>query len=349
VIEVRRISSRLGVIIVLTVIASCSMTRPVEIWTDTALEIRKLEDREQFDEAAERYAVLLQDAPSDSLRRWVEFRQAEILREKQDFQAALTAYERIWTTDKVDEWGSRSMFQSAMLNEDLGDRHESTRLLLKTVFKYPDEISADNALHEIYRRFEPTPRALDAILGDMAPYLSHTMLAGNVLFLKAQNQDKNLQDIGAAAKTYRRIYMEFPEDAIADDALWEMTNLYRRVQDWPSVIQNLKVFANNTESSWFIGSYDSEFVDNAIFELGEINMLFVEDYDEAVYWFERFADSYDDSLRAPKALYFAAEARRLQHADHLHFAALKDLIRRYPESKWAAKASDRLGSAGVQP
>jgi outer membrane protein assembly factor BamD (BamD/ComL family) len=183
----------------------------------------------------------------------------------------------------------------------------------------------------------------------MAPYLSHTMLAGNVLFLKAQNQDKNLQDIGAAAKTYRRIYMEFPEDAIADDALWEMTNLYRRVQDWPSVIQNLKVFANNTESSWFIGSYDSEFVDNAIFELGEINMLFVEDYDEAVYWFERFADSYDDSLRAPKALYFAAEARRLQHADHLHFAALKDLIRRYPESKWAAKASDRLGSAGVQP
>lgn len=347
--KVLRISSRLGAILALTVIASCSMTRPIEIWTDNALEIRKLEDREQFDEAAERYAVLLQDPPSDDLRRWIEFRQAEILREKQDFQAALTAYELIWTTPKIDEWGSRAMYQSAMLNKDLGENDESMRLLLKTVFKYPDEISADNALHEIYRRFEPTPKALDGLLGDMAPYLAHTMLAGNVLFLKAQNQDKNLHDIGAAAKTYRRIYMDFPDDAIADDALWEMTNLYRRVEDWPSVIRNLKVFANNTESSWFIGSYDSEYVDNAIFELGEINMLFVGDFDEAVYWFERFADSYDDSLRAPKALYFAAEARRLQHADHLHFAALKDLIRRYPESKWATKASDRLGKAGVQP
>ncbi len=347
--EVLRISARLGVIIALTVVASCSMTRPVEIWTDNALEIRKLEDREQFDEAAERYAVLLQDPPSEDLRRWVEFRQAEILREKQDFSAALTAYERIWTATKIDEWGSRAMFQSAMLNQSLGEHDESMRLLLKTVFKYPNEISAENALLEIYQRFEPTPNALDGILGDMAPYLAHTMLAGNVLFLKAQNQDKNLHDIGAAAKTYRTIYMDFPDDAIADDALWEMTALYRRVEDWKSVIQNLRVFANNTESSWFIGSYDSEFVDNAIFELGEINMLFVGDYDEAVYWFERFADTYDDSLRAPKALYFAAEARRLQHADQLHFAALKDLIQRYPESKWAAKASDRLGKAGMQP
>ena len=335
--------------VALAVMTSCSMTRPVEIWTDNALEVRKLEDHERYDEASEQYDALLKTAPSSGLRRWIEFRQAEILREKHAYDQALAGYELIWTESDVDEWGSRAMYQSALLHRDLGDADKSFHLLLQTIFKYPDEMSAENALHEIYRRFESTPKTLNALLGDMAPHLAHTLLAGNVLFLKAQNQDRNLGDIEASAQTYRSIYMDFPDDAIADDALWEMTNLYRRVEDWPSVIQNLKVFANNTESSWFIGSYNSEYVDNAIFELGEINMLFVDDFDEAVYWFERFATSYDDSLRAPKALYYAAEARRLQRAEHLHFAALRDLIRRYPESKWAQKASVRLGTAGEQP
>ncbi len=335
--------------VALALMTSCSMTRPIETWTDDALEVRKLEDREHFDDAAKRYDTLLKTAPNDGLRRWVEFRQAEILREKQQYEEALAGYELVWKTADIDEWGSRAMYQSALLHRELSEADTSFQLLLQTIFKYPNEMSAEIALNEVYRRFEPTPKALDALLGRMAPYLADTMLAGNILFLKAQNQDKNLDDIAAAAQTYRRVYVDFPDDAIADDALWEMTNLYRRVEDWPSVVQNLKVFANNTESSWFVGSYDSEYVNDAIFELGEINMLWLDDFDEAVYWFERFATSYDDTLKAPKALFYAAEARRLQRAEDLHFAALKDLIRRYPKSKWAQKAADRLGEAGARP
>ncbi|MEZ4461329.1 MAG: tetratricopeptide repeat protein [bacterium] len=329
-------------------LTSCSLTRPVELWTNDALEVRAVEDRGALDEAQSRYAELLKSPPNDDKRRWVEFRQAEILRAQARTDEAEERYKRLWSEPFIDEWGAKAMLHDARMQEQLGRPHDALSLRLQTILRYPNEVSAENALRDIYDQFEPTPRTLNDLLENLAPQLSDSYLAGNVLYLQAQNLDQNLGDIDAAAAIYRRIYVEFPEDALADDALWEMTNIYRRVQAWPAAVQNLKVIANNTESSWFIGSYDSQWVDDAIFDLGVIHLLFLSDYDNAVAWFERFATTYDDSLRAPEALYYAAEARRLQHQDDRHFAILRRIVKSYPESKWARRASDRLGTWGRQ-
>lgn len=332
----------------LLLVSACSMTRPAELWTNKALEIRQLEDQGRLDEASQAYARLLEDPPNADKRRWVEYRQAEILREKGDLEGALVAYQAIWQAPRIDEWGAKAKLSSAEVLEQQGDSHAALSARLQTILKYPNEIGAEYALQQIYDRFVSTPKALDGLLEDLAPHLEETYLAGNVLYLKAQNLDQNLGDIDAAAMTYRRIYTDFPEDALSDDALWEMTNIYRRVQAWPQAIQNLIVLATNVETSWFVGSYASQWVPSATFDLGVIHLLYLSQYDTAVYWFERFADTYEDSLRAPEALFYAAEARRLQHQEDRHFAILKRIAHDYPDSKWARRANDRLGKT-VEP
>lgn len=333
--------SALGVWISL-LLTGCSMTRPVELWTDEALAVRQLEDQGELQQADERYADLLANPPEGANLRWLKFRRAEILRQTNQPQKALQAYEALWTDDLRDEWGAKAMYQAALLHDQLGQPTQAFGLLLKTIFRYPNEVSAENAMHDVARRLEDTPVSLNNLLADMTPYLDHTLLAGNIRFLRAQILDQRLGRIDEAAMLYREIYVDFKDDGMADDALWEMTNIYRRVQAWKPAVQNLQILANSMETSWFVGSYNSPWVSSAIFDLGTIHLLFLDDYDTAITWFELFTDEFDDSLRAPEAHFQIAEAHRLKGQDAAYRKQLRHILDTYPDSKWARRAQTRL-------
>lgn len=331
----------IGVIFPLLLV-SCSMTRPVELWTDEALAVQQLEDHGNLEEADDQYQRLLQSPPDGANQRWLKFRRAEILRKTGKIDDALSAYKVLWQDEQRDEWGSRAMYQTATLYAQLGQHDDAFAFLLQTVFRYPNEVSAENALHDIAKRLEDTPNTLVALLADMTPYLDHSLLAGNIRFLHAQILDQRLGRIDDAAMLYREIYVDFKDDGMADDALWEMTQIYRRVQAWKPAVQNLEVLANSMESSWFVGSYNSPWVSSAIFDLGLIHLLHLGDYPAAIDWFETFVQEFDDSLRAPEALFYIAEARRLDGDDQAYRKQLRHLVATYPDSKWARKANARL-------
>lgn len=336
----------LGAAVGVMAMTGCSMTRPVELWTDDALRVRQLEDTGDYDAADREYRALQQAPPEGADTRWIAFRRAEILRKKGERNAALEAYQIIWSADRVDTWGARASLNHARLMLE-GSREQGIEGLTRTILGYPNEAGADDALADLVRLHEGDPTALDALLAELTPKLDGTYLAGNVRFARAQNLDQGLQDIDAAALLYREIWVDHREDAISDDALWEMTQLFRRVQAWPQAVINLRVFADNTESSWFVGSYDSQWVNDAVFDLGWIHLVYLDDYDAALTWFDRFAADYEDSLRTPEALFWASEALRLKGDSAGRVEYLRRVQDDYPDSKWSRRA--RAVLEGVRP
>ena len=323
--------------------ASCAMNRPSELWTDEVLKAQKLADENPAAGASE-YERLRESAPNQRAYRWVTHEWAELEEELGNQSRAIELYKENSNSEVIDQYGADGLYAQSRLATDTD---AAFRTWFNIILKYPNELAAERALDDVYDSMATSaPNATQSTLEKLAQALGHTYLVDNVLFLKAKHCDTVLNDADCALDTFRRIYVEHNDEALADDALWEVANIYRRHGMWPQAIDALNVMADDTESSWFVGSYDSEWVDDAIFDLGMIHMLMLKDYDTAVSYFMRFADDYEFSLRADDALWTAAEARRLQGRDEQHFYQLRVLLKRYPESRYAETARARLGISG---
>ncbi len=321
------------------------MQRPSEHWTDAVLETQAIHDDGHFEEAASRYVKLRESAPRPQDRRWVTYELAILERDRGNDGRALELLEKLWREPVVDAHGARALYDASEIHARQGNHEISQEMRFAAIARYPNEMGAELALETLveYYRSRGLHETVSKVMRTLHKEISESYLADNVLYFLAQNEDRYLDDPDAAIVVYHEIFVNHPESGLADDALWEATLIYRRHQRWKPAIHNLTIMANDVETSWFVGNYNSPWLDNAIYDLGMINLLFVEDYDEAVRYFDRYTRDFEFSTLADDAAWHACEARRLQKADAAHLQCLKRFVQNYPESRYRQRAAGRLG------
>lgn len=325
---------------------ACSVNRPAEQWENDVLEAQTQLDRGTLKDLKP-LEDAIQRAPDEPRKRWAIRQLAERLLEEKDNEAAENYLMVLTEPPIIDPPGAWAMYQRALLQKSKGNDRESLSRLFATILKYPNEIPAEWALEDLKKRYfaSESYEGWDAILKRMYPWIQESMLAENLLFERGRNYDVNLRDPDRAMEVYAQIWADHPEEALADDAIWEIAQIQARVQNWNAAIHNFMILTESGESSWFVGTYNSQWLDDAILEVAHA-WVHLGEHEKASQWFLRFVDEYSDSLRAPYALWLGAECYRLMGADERHLSLMKRLTREYPDSKWARRASARLGLGG---
>ena len=304
-----------------------------------------LQDRGQLGEARQRLEALQASAKRPADRRVASLALAEILALEGDEERAAAALEAIWRVDVGDEAGARAMLRHGeLLAGPLGRPDEAQDLFTRLAARYPSFGEAEEALD----RLEAEALAggevgallerLETIYGEVRG----EELADDVLFAIARVQREALADEAAALGTLRRLVSDHPESGHADDALWEMAEIYRRHQQWDQAERLWSMLARDVESSWLVGIYHSQWADDARFALGRVALLHRDDLGRAIAHFERFQEDFPSSLLVDDAAWHTVEATRLTGDTPTYRVRLEAFAREHPDSRWARVARRRL-------
>lgn len=320
----------------------CATTKPRHEWTDQALAAENAQYDGRLDDAEAAYRELLAAPPSDDRRRWLQFNLGMIALLREEPEVAKQRFATVYAEEIRDLHGANALYEVAKLAHD--DQPAATELRLDVVRRYPDEVAADFALQDIVRIQIATEnfRELEALLLNLVEETAGTAVGDNVWFELAQLRDEKLHDPNGALDAYRQLFARFEKGPLADDALWEMAQIYSRHQMWEPALALLQKLAEEVEASWFVGSYESDWVDDAIYEAGWINLVFRADYSTAAKWFKRYIDKFPEGLLADDAAWNLVESARLTGDEDQYRDALRSFVENYPESRYVRRARARL-------
>jgi outer membrane protein assembly factor BamD (BamD/ComL family) len=341
------------VIILGTLQLGCSSNKPVHRWNDRVIEAGGVADDGDYAEARARYERLAKTAPGDEERRYVLVELGRLAEDQGEFDDALDYYERVWSQERDDEYGGEAMYRTALIQERHLNRAETSRQTRRrTIYSYPKSVSAEFAVRDLADHYLRRG-ALDQMGADFAKMYERVEgepIGDNIMFELGRALEHSGDRDDAALAAYREVVRSYNDDSLADDALWQMSKIYRRHQMWQPALQALELCAAKMEVSWFIGDYNSPWANDARFQLGVINLLFLDRYDTAVGHFEQYLDDFPTSLFADDAAWHIIEAKRLSGDRQDYRDAMRAFIDDFPESRHVRTAKARLGiPAGEAP
>jgi tetratricopeptide (TPR) repeat protein len=331
------------------VLYGCGRDRVVYKWNERVLAAGELQDEGKLDEAEARYRKLLESSPDADARRHVLNELGAIAEERGDWKRALALYKKVWTEEIDDEAGGHALYHAAtIVDEELGQTERGLAMKRKVAKRYPKSVSAEFAARDLVGHYEARGdfdamrAAVDALYEDVAD----TPVADNMLFAAGESLEVEAKDEDAALPYYRKVYDTYPEGGLADDALWQAAMIYHRRQQWTPAIRLLTRLADNVETSWFVGSYNSPWANDARFELGLIHLMYLDDYDAALAHFERYLEDFPTSLQLDDAGWHIVHLYRLMGDQERYREALGEFIKRYPESRYVRVARELLEGDG---
>lgn len=325
--------------IFLTLVA-CSNTAPIHVWNDRYVVAAKLHDQGKYDKADKHYAQMLKHAPNTETKRLVLYQRALLSKDRGLNDEAIKRFKAIYTTKPIDEHGARAMYWVTRLTPQTDQKLD---LLKALVLRYPEHISAEHALLDIQRIMVKQKQAKSylAWLDSIIPKVKSTDLGDMSLLIKARFLNKELNDQPRAIKAYRALYDFKKDGSLADDALWEIAQIYKKQRNWKQTILWQSRLVKGRETSWFVGTYDSEFADDARYDMGLIHKNELKQYNKAIGQFKTFIDEFPTSLLRDDAAWQIVECKRLQNASD-YTQSLQQFIKSYPESRYVHIAKTRL-------
>ena len=329
----------------LCLFVGCATTRPRHEWTDRALDAETAHQRGELDAAETEYRALLQDPPTSDRERWLRVNLGLLLLEKGLREQALDEFRRVYDTQTRDQHGANALYEVAKLADDAN----AVTARVAVIRTFPEEVAAEFALQEIvglFRRDDRLPE-LEPLLAELANDVADSELGDNLWFELGRLRQEDLNKPNAALRAYRELYRRYYKGPLADDALWEMSNIYRAYQLWEPAITLMTRLADDVEASWFIGDYESDWVDDAIFDVGWVKLVHVGDYSGARQWLERYLKRYPEGWLNDDAVWHIAESYRLQGDEVQYRSTLQRLVRDHPESRYVDQARARLDGGGA--
>ena len=326
--------------------SACSSKRPVHRWNDRVIEVGALTDRGALAEAETKYLRLLDTAPGEEERRYVLVELARISEDQDEFREALERYARVRREDIDDEYGAEALYRSALIYEEHFDDGQKARdWKRRAILRYPRSVSAEFAVRELADHYSERGN-LAQMQKDFRTLYKRVQgdpIGDNIMFELGRALERTETHDDEALEAYREVVRLYNDDSLADDALWQMARIYRRHQNWRPALKALTLCADKMEVSWFIGDYNSPWANDARFQLGIINLLFLDNYDRAIQHFEQYIDDFPASVYTDDAAWHIVEARRLAGNRGAYRDALRSFIEDFPESRHVRTAQTRLG------
>ena len=319
-----------------TLLASCGLDQKRYRWEKALLTADRYVDHEEYEAAQRAYEELAPTAPRPEFARYIQYRLAYLEELRGNYAEALSAYEPLWSKGDKDEYASRSLFRSGMIfYEKLGRQEEGVAVFERILSALPESPSAKNALLEIlghYRKQGDLPGAL-AFLDARYVLLEKTPIGDNITLRKAQLH-RELGQHEEAIAAYGRLMKRHRASGLYDDAHWELATLYEDLGRFEDALTQLRLITEDQDSSWYVGSYDSQYVDDARFRRGMILLDRLDRFEEAAEEFGLFASEFDQSMLRDDARWNIVQARLGANDAEEAEEACEDLADAEPESRW---------------
>jgi tetratricopeptide (TPR) repeat protein len=318
----------------------CSSGSFVHVWEDRYQVARAQQDRGELGEARGHYAQLLKHAPDDERRRLIELELALLLLDEGREAEALAALDKIWEAKQRDAHGARAMWEAAELRQRAGEVERGSAMREALITRYPGHVWADLAMFELRREYVAAGRGeeLCAKLTAMLPAVRGSGMSTQLLFARAEVERDALEAPERALATFLEVATLDPGGSLADDAVWERAEIYRAGARWKEAVAELGKLADPAESSWFVGSYDLEYSDQARLDRGVILLEHMDDWRGARREFERFLSDYEDSLLRDDAAWGIVRATWAGEGEQAGKQAMGKFVEAYPESRYVRRA-----------
>lgn len=330
----------LGALFVAT-LGCATPSSPDATWSDDFLAAMRLPD----DQAEPAIAALAERAPEAEQARDARFELARFALRRGDIALAEQRFEALWNEGIEDHVTSRALYESARLElEHHNRRAEAVALLHRAIAQTAPWAGTELALSYLVKieRAENNQEGLIADLTRIANALDNERLKAQLHLAIGELRAADLHDEEGALQAYRQAARSCQSCSAADEGLWRMAEIYSAHQNFQAATRTLAILAERTDASWFVGSYHSHRAADAIFELGRIHLLFLDDFDKARDHFERFIDVFPHAIRRPQAEWHLVEITRLTKSPRAYRRALERFISDHPENRLHDRAHQRL-------
>ncbi|MBH25844.1 MAG: hypothetical protein CMH57_15665 [Myxococcales bacterium] len=324
----------------LLVASGCGRDEARYRWERALLAADRLADHEDYRAAREAYVHLSTGDMAEPAReaelRYVQYRLAWLSEREGDYRAAVLGYQELWGNEQRDEIAAKAMYRVGYIfYEPLGRREDGLEVWERVMTAMPDTIAAGKALREILSHYdrEGVPREALKFIERLYPRLHDTPIDDNLMYRYGQRL-RALGSEDGAEKAFRRVIDDHPTSGLVDDAQWELADLYRAQQRFDDALLILRFITENREESWIVGSYDSEYVDDARFQRGIILLDALNSHEEAEREFWRFLDEFPESILRDDARWNIIQSRLAREDGDGARDGCAELTEVEPESRW---------------
>lgn len=326
-------------------VASCSpfgeVTEQDREWVQDYASASRLEPSA----AAEKLAALAENAPNDDKRRDALFDRARVLVDAGEIEDARRQFRALHEEDIDDNVSSRALYELGRIAaEHDEDFEQARRLLRQAIVDTSPWAGAELSMQFLIRleqrldRHEP----LVALLDEISRQLDDDRIASQLHLERGLLLDDQLGRADAALQAFRDAFSRCSDCAAADEAVYQMAQIYVRHQRWQPAVDALEIIANRSRQSWFVGTYSSQRASDARFQLGRIELLYRNDYDAARDHFETFVDRFEHHSNTDDAAWHLVTIERLDGTARSYRRALQRFIDDYPHSRYVDEAKAEL-------
>lgn len=336
-------------LIIVWVSAGCGTTQASWSFQREVLAADALADDGDYAGALSEFTRLSKYAEKQVDLQHLQFRSAYMLEQMGDAQAALAAYERIYTrpTHSYDENAGRAMYRAGRVYRDLlGQPDTALEIWRATVRAYPDSNFADDALNQLVRAYKAEGRyeELIEVFAELYAELRDREIAHHLAYKTAVVLDDDLDRCFEAIEMYSFLADYFPRSGLIDDAVWRTALCYRRHDMLREEFVVLRDFVDGRETSVIFADYDYGQYNPAMQRMAVIHEEWG-DIPSAIKAYRRFQKTYPLSLDNDDIQY-----RIIQLYDELgdmkemrRYAA--ELEKLWPESRYISRAEALIREA----
>jgi tetratricopeptide (TPR) repeat protein len=327
-------------------LAGCGYAQRDYAWDQAYLGAEKLLDGREFEAARGAFGELLESAHDPADKRLVRYRMAVLIEREGRTRAAIAEYEALWNTGQRDEISGHAIFRTGRLMYDKLDAPgHALRLWEQLLRALPETVAADSALQATlvhYERVGDDAKAI-GLLDRLYRRLRDTRLADNLLFRRAAISRRR-GELGAAISTYDRLIEMHPASGLIDNARWALADIYVGQGLLRKAMLQLRMLAEDRDTSWQIGLYDSELADDARFRRGVIALTMQGRPGLAEVEFETFLVENPESILRDDARWNIVQARLRRGDGRGANEACQELAEVEPESRWVDDCAELVAA-----
>ena len=332
----------------LAFLLGCGRDPAMVDWTDRLLRAERKLDTGNAVGAMEDFRILERSALSaaDRVHAWIRI--AEVHRRTGDFSRAehiLSEQSRV-ARDMDRELLAKLHYYRGRVVIDSGDVERGQALLQRVMNHFPNQVFGGRAHN--YLRGRVRARGEAAFLAwCQREYLllKGTDLADNMLYDTGRTyfERETPSDDERAAEFYGVILerWNFFNGPLYDDALWDLSLIYHRRQEYALEIDLLhRLLATREVTATPLGTYQIPKYRQAVFRLGRIYYEDLGQFEDAAAEFARFREMWPSSRRKDDTLWWEAHAwKRAGNTDKAE-ALFARLLREYPDSKYSRRVRE---------
>lgn len=323
----------------------CGKNRAVWQWDQDVFAAGRLQDQGELDRAEREYRELIKSAPSNDARRFIKMELAKISTLRENWPEAIARFKEVYEERIDDEPGALALYRTGLITlEHFEDEPRALDIRRETITRFPKSVAAEFSVQDHARYYQARDED-DAMVQDFLELLEQVRdepVAANLLYFLAVVFKERGEDL-KAVQYYQRVWVEYPEENLSETAMWEAAQLFEEYQNWSKALPLYRVLAGLVEKSWFMGTYNSPWANDARLRLALINMLYLDDYSAAKYHFERYNDDFPDSIYSDDIAWDLVHIERLTKGEQAFKEAMEDFAEAFPESRYVRQVNRRLG------